>query len=295
MALRILVVDDKKHWRDELESQLSLRGYTAEVCSSAPEAVDIVGRSATPFDLVVTDMRLEGEPGDWLVSQILSRNEYNRRPAIICVTNDPHYEIDFRLQYGIENLGERGRIHFVLKDQPETFYQRLKIVEEFLIQMSDRPHVKIVHAGQPTEKEWQKLKLYRKWPSVTNCNPLETVQDVVVLGKMSLRECGKQVPDPLRRKDFYVFDYMARYSCRGFRFSADSLAKRIGNPDFYIFWDHVEEDRFDPSFDATSAKNAVKRLRGSFTKAGLDGDKVIVEEDGEYYIDADVTVDHFSA
>ena len=71
MSARILVVDDDADARTTLVRVLEKEGYTAVGASSATEALDSFEQSV--FDLILTDMRMEGMDGIELLRAIKSR------------------------------------------------------------------------------------------------------------------------------------------------------------------------------------------------------------------------------
>jgi DNA-binding NtrC family response regulator len=58
---RILVVDDEKHVRVLFSRILQKEGYEVECASSGSEAIEKLAKS--PFDLVVTDLKMNGFDG----------------------------------------------------------------------------------------------------------------------------------------------------------------------------------------------------------------------------------------
>lgn len=64
----ILIVDDERSMCELLETDLSLRGYTARWCQSAAEALEIVGNH--DIDVVLTDVRMPGTSGLQLCDEL---------------------------------------------------------------------------------------------------------------------------------------------------------------------------------------------------------------------------------
>ncbi len=65
---RILVVDDEKPTRQNLEHVLKKEGYQVQTAENGVEALDILGR--TPFDVIVTDLKMEKVDGLSLLSRV---------------------------------------------------------------------------------------------------------------------------------------------------------------------------------------------------------------------------------
>lgn len=61
MAPRVLIVDDSPEMTDTVARYLSVRGFTTRVARSGDEALALA--EATPFDAVVTDLRMTGLDG----------------------------------------------------------------------------------------------------------------------------------------------------------------------------------------------------------------------------------------
>lgn len=72
MASSILVVDDEKAQRDILETILSREGYRAVVASSGHDALEELQRDE--FDLVLTDLKMQGMSGMELLEKVLEEN-----------------------------------------------------------------------------------------------------------------------------------------------------------------------------------------------------------------------------
>jgi putative two-component system response regulator len=70
-AKTVTVVDDEPSMRDVLTRAARSWHYACQAAASAEEAVSLLERSPTP--IVVTDLRMPGNGGVWLVRQIQSR------------------------------------------------------------------------------------------------------------------------------------------------------------------------------------------------------------------------------
>lgn len=65
---KILVVDDEPGVRNLLKTMLSRKGYAPESTDNGDDALKRLG--AEHFDLVITDLRMPGLPGEELVAQL---------------------------------------------------------------------------------------------------------------------------------------------------------------------------------------------------------------------------------
>ncbi len=65
---RILVVDDAADAREVIQTQLEDRGFRVAACSSVEEALALL--AATPFDLIITDLRMPRASGLELVRHV---------------------------------------------------------------------------------------------------------------------------------------------------------------------------------------------------------------------------------
>lgn len=78
--MRILIVDDDENVASGIRMALTLRGYDAEVCGSAEEAL---GRlQSSPWALVISDLRLPGIDGQHLLQRVAEIQPGARRILI---------------------------------------------------------------------------------------------------------------------------------------------------------------------------------------------------------------------
>jgi hypothetical protein len=136
---------------------------------------------------------------------------------------------------------------------------------------------------------------YKAWQATTDCDPNETVQDLIFMPTaLSFRQVARDLKDPGRPKDRLVFDRLARASAWGIWLDAEALAERLvdpaSNPFALAFGARAGEN-----FWVNDVKNAIKRLRQAADRAGLDGRQVIAEADGEYHVTVPVSVKHVRA
>jgi two-component system response regulator FlrC len=78
--VRILIVDDDENVASGIRMALTLRGYDAEACSSAEEA--LVRLQEGPWALVISDLRLPGIDGQHLLQHVAARQPAARRILI---------------------------------------------------------------------------------------------------------------------------------------------------------------------------------------------------------------------
>ncbi len=78
--MRILIVDDDENVASGICMALTLRGYAAEVCGSAEEALDRL--QASPWALVISDLRLPGVDGQQLL-QLVAEIQPDARRILI--------------------------------------------------------------------------------------------------------------------------------------------------------------------------------------------------------------------
>ncbi len=80
-TFRILVADDEKIARDNLEYVLKKEGYEVVSASNGSEAISAIG--ASDFDLVITDLRMDGADGIQVLESAKRKNTYTE---VIMVT-----------------------------------------------------------------------------------------------------------------------------------------------------------------------------------------------------------------
>ena len=66
--MRILIVDDDEHVASGIRMALTLRGYAAEACATAEEALERLRTG--PWALVISDLRLPGMDGQHLLRYV---------------------------------------------------------------------------------------------------------------------------------------------------------------------------------------------------------------------------------
>jgi DNA-binding NtrC family response regulator len=70
-GIRVLLVDDEEELVTTLRERLEIRGMQAESATSGEQALRMV--QATPFDVVVVDLKLPGLDGTKIVDRIRER------------------------------------------------------------------------------------------------------------------------------------------------------------------------------------------------------------------------------
>jgi CheY-like chemotaxis protein len=107
MLARVLFVDDEPSIRQTFAEILKLEGLTVTTCATAEEACRRL--VADPFDLVITDMRMENPTAGWRVVRAAQRLPHP--PSLIVLTAFPipasdrrHYHIDGVLTKGVNAI-----------------------------------------------------------------------------------------------------------------------------------------------------------------------------------------------
>lgn len=85
MAISVLVVDDERTVAGMLAAVLKTEGYEVETAVSTTQAVAIL--NTRPFDVVITDMRMESSTSGYDVARAASAQSQD--PAIILLTGYP--------------------------------------------------------------------------------------------------------------------------------------------------------------------------------------------------------------
>src|SRR5690242_3467150 len=71
VPMAVTVVDDEPAAQDVLARAAALWNYPCQIASTAEQAVELLERCLTP--IVVTDLRMPGRGGLWLVQEIRRR------------------------------------------------------------------------------------------------------------------------------------------------------------------------------------------------------------------------------
>jgi DNA-binding response OmpR family regulator len=99
MRRRILLVDDEARILLTLKAILELHGFEVDTASSAHEGVEKLGDG--PYQMVITDMKMETDKAGYEVIRAASLQEYN--PAIAILTAFPALGSDWRAE-GAQSL-----------------------------------------------------------------------------------------------------------------------------------------------------------------------------------------------
>jgi DNA-binding NtrC family response regulator len=102
MMPSVLIVDDEKHTREGLQQALS-ESYDVSIAANAEEAFNLM--DASPFDVVVTDLRMPGKSGLKVVDRALALPQ---KPAVLMVTAYGNIET------AVEAM-KRGAVDFLTK------------------------------------------------------------------------------------------------------------------------------------------------------------------------------------
>jgi len=99
MKRRILLVDDDVAVALTLKTVLEMHGFEVETANSVPDAVAHL--TASKYQMVITDMRMESEHSGYEVVRAARDQKY--RPAIAILTAYPPVDSDWRNQ-GAQSL-----------------------------------------------------------------------------------------------------------------------------------------------------------------------------------------------
>ena len=88
--IRLLVVDDEENIRLLFREELEEEGYEVDVASNGLEAVEKV--KASPFDLVVMDIKMPGMDGIQALAEI---KKFNRDQSVILCSAYGEFKQDF--------------------------------------------------------------------------------------------------------------------------------------------------------------------------------------------------------
>jgi DNA-binding NtrC family response regulator len=70
MANKILVVDDEDYMREIVKHALEATGYVVEEAADGDQALQMIRKY--PYDVIVTDLRLPGPPGEHILREALA-------------------------------------------------------------------------------------------------------------------------------------------------------------------------------------------------------------------------------
>ena len=126
---RILVVDDAADAREVIQTQLEDQGYRVAACGSVEEALALL--AATPFDVIITDLRMPRASGLELVRHVRG----NLADAeIMIITGYPTIE-------GAVEAVKTGAEHYLAK--PFTEQELVEAVEAIIAKLARR---RLAHA-----------------------------------------------------------------------------------------------------------------------------------------------------
>ena len=83
----ILTIDDEENIRNGLADNFELEGYNVVAASNGKDGLDLVFKGG--IDLVITDLRMDGIPGDEVVRQVTTKC-----PGIPIIVLTGHGSID---------------------------------------------------------------------------------------------------------------------------------------------------------------------------------------------------------
>ena len=108
MTSTILLVEDDARYAARLQKNLLLEGYQVETAASGEEALEACGR--TPFDLVITDVKMPGMSGVELLKRLIAMREADdtELPVILLTSVDS-------VQTAVEAM-KAGASDYITKD-----------------------------------------------------------------------------------------------------------------------------------------------------------------------------------
>ena len=95
----VLIVDDDEAVRDIAAQMVTLCGYKVHQAESGPQAIDLVRRSLTPFNLVLLDLTMPGMDG---IATFLALRQLQPELAIVIFSGFSAY--DARQRFAGHNL-----------------------------------------------------------------------------------------------------------------------------------------------------------------------------------------------
>ena len=100
--LRILIVDEHETSRSMFEKILQKGGFNITAASGSSEALAAVEGAEKPFDLIITDWKMAGEDGVFLVRRIRENHGLARQPEVIVMTR--HSTTEARAAFEGQNV-----------------------------------------------------------------------------------------------------------------------------------------------------------------------------------------------
>lgn len=106
---RLLLAEEDDELRRSIAGQLRNRGYEVDEAFSGYEAIALIARQSTAYDLIITDLQLYGMNGLELIDELRasSRNEDSQVPVIV-LGDEPSGDA----------VREAERLHAVMIEKP---------------------------------------------------------------------------------------------------------------------------------------------------------------------------------
>src|SRR5215470_282597 len=96
MQRRVLIVDDENTIRLTTAAIFEINGFKVATASCAQDAITAI--SAVPFDLIVTDLKMESDTAGFLVAEFAAKR--NPRPIVVMASAYPKLAIDW-IKHGV--------------------------------------------------------------------------------------------------------------------------------------------------------------------------------------------------
>lgn len=236
----ILCVDDNKAFLQSMGERLRAENYDVDEFDSAEAALAAFQRNPFKYDVVITDVDLQGgDDGEALVTKLIELREirgYDPSPEIICITG-ARSKMDAKL---VNRIRERG-CHYVLKGTDQYYLEIQAAVIRLREMRGKGPQFLFVHSTSE-EYAWQNNG---KW----GCKIGESVNEVFLLHS-GARVMINLAPAPRR-----LFDFFARRTARR-PFSLEEVANAVALDEFYSYWETGDE-----TVTSDAIKNNVRRIR----------------------------------
>lgn len=249
--MAILCVDNDQEFLCGMVRRITAAGLKVDSAESYESALELFVRDRFHYDVVVTDLDLQGgneRDGEYLAQALIELREtrgYCATPEIICLTG-ARSKIDAHLR---NQLQERG-CQYVLKGTDQYFLEIQAALLRIHAAKGRGPLLLFVHHPS-INYQWDDR---RSW----ECSVGEDVESVYILHS-GRRIKVKIAPAPRR-----VLDFLARHAWRR-AYTAEEVANSMAMSHFYNYWSP------ESSYSRDSVKNNVRRIRVALDTAFRSG------------------------
>jgi CheY-like chemotaxis protein len=261
---RILWIDDEDDIREVTRTVLESVGYEVESLRTAEEAIAKIEQDPFAYDLVLTDVSLEGSSfdGEQLMHRIFEirdKRGYDPAPHVICMTGKPERQKSQTIRRVEEN---GGRV--VMKGHPNGYLPYIAAELDRITMIREKgPTFIIVHSISNHAGD----SLLRAGDI---CEPGEAVTKVL------LSRLGDDLDLMLNPGDRLLFDFLCRTTQR-YAKTLTEITQAFSQHRFYEIW---QDDGVTSSGVKQSIYRIRARLREVFDGAQLniDPNAVLVTE-----------------